>query len=251
MKNFLGVFAVLLLAQFGSTTQATLKYTALLPFSKQSYKASIIPERMHYFVSNHWYRTTIWFSQYPYRCVLFIMIAVLSSCSRPVTYFQRAPANLPTTLDTQPVSAPPLNQIIASPLGPVINANTTIPQPEFVARDNNKLVPTKLLSKRMGRVKTWLVSTHETVKPQGNCTVGRTNAVESVMIQKTSQKKSRQFTPSATTKAMANWIKLIGGVILLVAGVAIMLAGPGSIFFLGLVVALFGFVGIILGLFAE
>ncbi|RYC66540.1 hypothetical protein EQG79_29355 [Spirosoma sordidisoli] len=71
------------------------------------------------------------------------------------------------------------------------------------------------------------------------------------MVKKTGEKKSGQLAPSGTTKARANWIKLIGGAILLVAGVVIMLTAPGSIFFLGLVVALFGFVGVILGLFAE
>lgn len=182
---------------------------------------------------------------------ILIVIAVLSSCSRPVTYFQRAPATLLTTLNTQPVSAPPLNQIIASPIGTVVKATTNVPGPEFVSRDNNKFIPAKPLSKRMARVNTWLVSTHETVNPQRNYTAGRMNTVEKVMVKKTGEKKSGQLTPSGTTKARANWIKLIGGVILLVAGVVIMLAAPGSIFFLGLVVALFGFVVIILGLFAE
>lgn len=180
-----------------------------------------------------------------------MVIAALPSCGRPVAYFQRTEANLLTTLDRQIVPQTPLNQVIASPIGPVVKATTSTPEPEFVARDNNRLAPTKPLSKRIDRVKTWLTSTHETVNPQGNYTAGRMNTVEKVMVKKTGEKKSGQLTPSAPTKARANWIKLIGGVILLVAGVAIMLAAPGSIFFLGLVVALFGFVGIILGLFAE
>lgn len=224
MKNFLDVLALLLRGRFGSTIQAQ----AILK------------------------HLTVRFSQYLYRYALLFVIAALSACSRPVAYFQRTEANLLTTLNTQSVPQLPLNQGIASPLEPVLNANITVPQPEFAAYANNKLIPTKPLSKkRIDQVKAWLTSTPETVKPQGNFTAGRMSTIERGRAQKISQKKSGQLAPSVPTKARANWIKLIGGVILLVAGVVIMLAGPGSIFFLGLVVALFGFVGIILGLFAE
>lgn len=223
MKNFPDVLTFLLRGRFGSTIQAQ----AILK------------------------HLTVRFSQYLYRYALLIVIAALSACSRPVAYFQRTEANLLTTLNTQSVPQLPMNQGIASPLEPVLNANTTVPQPEFAAYANNKLIPTKPLSKRTDQVKAWLISTPETVKPQGNFTAGRMSTIERGRVPKISQKKSGQLAPSVPTKARANWIKLIGGVILLIAGGAIMLAGPGSIFFLGLVVALFGFVGIILGLFAE
>lgn len=182
---------------------------------------------------------------------ILVVIAALCSCSRPVAYFQRTEASLLATRNTQPVSLPPLNQAITSSIRPVIKANTSTAEPEFVAHNNNKLIPARPLSKRIDRVKTWLASTHQTVNPQGNYTAGRMNTAERGALKKTGEKKCGQLAPNVPTKARANWIKLIGGVILLVAGVVIMLAAPGSIFFLGLVVALFGFVGIILGLFAE
>lgn len=209
------------------------------------------PRGMHHSTSNSLIGMIIMFKQYLYLGALLIVIAALPSCRHPVAYVQRTPVNLPTTRDTQPVPVPPLNQVIISPMGQAIKANTTTPQLEFVARNNNKLAPTKTLSKRMDRVKTWMASTHETVTSQGNYTNGRVNLVQKGMVQKTSETKRGELVPGTIKKAKANWIKLIGGVVLLVVGVAIMLAGPGSIFFLGLVVALFGFVGIILGLFAE
>lgn len=190
-------------------------------------------------------------NQYLYLGALLIVIAAFPSCSRSVAYVQRTPVNLLTTRNAQSVPVPPPNQAITSPTGTVINATTTIPQLELVAYNNNKLAPAKTLSKRMDRVKTWLTSTHETVKPQGSYTDGRMNPVKKVMVKKTGETKSEPLTPSVIKKVKANWIKLIGGIVLLVVGTAIMLAGPGSIFFLGLVVALFGFVGIIVGLFAE
>ncbi|WP_240699513.1 hypothetical protein [Spirosoma sordidisoli] len=182
---------------------------------------------------------------------ILVVIAALSACSRPVAYFQRAPVNLLTTRNTHIVSLPPLTQAIISSIRPVIKADTSTSELEFVARNNNKLIPNKPFSKHMARVKTWMTSTQATATLSGNYTADRLNTVEKVMVKKTGEKKSGQLAPSGTTKARANWIKLIGGAILLVAGVVIMLTAPGSIFFLGLVVALFGFVGVILGLFAE
>jgi len=253
MNNFLNILAFQLLARFGSTAQActSAKLSKPLFFSKHSIRTFETLGRLHYFISNHWYKMTSMFNRYLYGCALLIVVAAFSSCSRPVAYFQRTPVNLLTTLNTQPISGSPLNQVITSPIRPDMKANTTISQLEFVARDNNKLALTKTLSKHTDRVKTWLVSTHETIKPPGNYTVGGMRTVERGIVKKDSETKRGQFIPSVTKKARANWIKLIGGIILLVVGGTIMLAGPGSIFFLGLVVALFGFVGVIVGLFAE
>ncbi|MGF7218770.1 hypothetical protein GGR92_004949 [Spirosoma lacussanchae] len=183
--------------------------------------------------------------------ILLLVVLALASCSRPVAYVQRTPLTLYPVLSTQPIAKSSLNHGIALATGPITTTDSATTPPELVAHNSNRLVLANTLSKHTERVKIWLSLTHEATKHSGTNTTAPSKPMHRGIVQKIDQKKTGQFVPSTIKKARANWIKLIGGVILLVVGAVIMVSGPGSIYFLGLVIALFGFVGIILGLFAE
>jgi PBP1b-binding outer membrane lipoprotein LpoB len=190
---------------------------------------------------------TTTFTQYLF-AILF-MTAVLSSCSRPVAYFQREPINLATTVKSQPVAEPTFNGAPALPEEPIIDTIITTSHPEAYARNDSKLALGKTLRKRMNQMERLLVSTHEPLGPTVSYAVRKMNTVERRMVKKINKSNSQQLAPDQPKKAMADRIKLFGGILLLVVGAVIMLAASKSILFLGIILALAGIVGIIAGLF--
>lgn len=184
-------------------------------------------------------------------CAALIGISICLSCSRPVAYFQRGPVNPSTTVNTQPVAMPMLNPAMAIPERLVTNTNTTTAQLEAYARNGEKPALKRTLNKRMNRVETLLASTHRTLVPTVNYATRKMNTVEGPTVKKMNESNNQQLAPSKPKRAMGNRIKLIGGLVLLLVGVVIMIAGPSLIFFLGLILALLGTVGIIVGLFGE
>lgn len=184
-------------------------------------------------------------TKYLYLCTALFMTTALSSCSRPVAYFQRESLKLATIANSQPVDVPTLNQAIASPIKPI----TTTSQFEAYVRNDNKLALRKTLRKRMDKVETLLVSTLETLEPSVNYSAHKVNMVERLMVKKMNKRNHQQLAPDEPKKAMGDRIKLFGGILLLVVGAVIMIAGAKPILFLGLILALAGVVGIIAGLF--
>ncbi|MFD2935002.1 hypothetical protein [Spirosoma flavum] len=184
-------------------------------------------------------------------CAALIGIAVLTSCSRPVAYFQRGSVDLSATLNTQSGDIPTPAQVSAAPTEPLMQANTTSTHLDAYVRNDSKLVLNKTLSKRMDRMKKLLASTHGNLEPTANYALRKMNVMERLVLKKMNKKIGQQRVSSNPEKAMGNRVHLIGGIVLLIAGLVLLIAGTGTGAFIGLIVALVGALGLILGLFGE
>ncbi|MVM41885.1 hypothetical protein GO730_36450 [Spirosoma sp. HMF3257] len=71
------------------------------------------------------------------------------------------------------------------------------------------------------------------------------------MIRKINKQINRQLAPNHSEKTMANPVILIGGIVLLIGGLILLIAGTGTAAFIGLILALIGALGTILGLFGQ
>lgn len=183
-------------------------------------------------------------------CTALLGVALLSSCSRPVAYFQKGPAQPAAVHNTPAVALPVPVQTATAPIEPFTQVNATIHQVEALVRNDSKLLTNKKLSARMDRVKHLLASTHGTLVPTANTAPRKMNIVERLMLKKMNKKIGQRLAPNHPEKAMvANRIQLIGGIILLIGGLVLLIAGTGTAAFIGLIIALIGALGLILGLF--
>lgn len=182
-----------------------------------------------------------------------MMVVALSSCSRPVAYFQRGPVNLSATTNAQPVAIPISGQDMVSPTMPsmIQEADPFSVQPEFYTSNDSKLVLNETTSKRVNRVRKLSASPVGGLTTTGSDAARKITGMERLMLKKLNKKIGQQLAPGNSKKVTGNRIKLIGGIVLLLIGVVVMIAAPSQIFFLGLIVALLGTVGIIVGLFGE
>ena len=178
-------------------------------------------------------------------CAALLGVAVLSSCSRPVVYFQHGPAEPFTTSNPQPVPAPV--QAIAALDQPPAQANTTIAQPEVYVSTDSKLATHKTVSKRMIRLTTLLTSTAGTLNPKATNAPHKMNLMDRLVLKKMNKQINRQLAPNHPEKAMINTGKLIGGSVLLIAGLIMLIAGTGTVAFIGLIIGLVGALGILVG----
>ncbi|AUD07342.1 hypothetical protein CWM47_16630 [Spirosoma pollinicola] len=69
------------------------------------------------------------------------------------------------------------------------------------------------------------------------------------MVKKINKHIRKQLAPNQPEKAMLSKGKLIGGIVLLIAGLIMLIAGMGTVAFIGLILSLLGFLGVIVGLF--
>ncbi|SFB91811.1 hypothetical protein [Spirosoma endophyticum] len=171
-------------------------------------------------------------------------IAVLSSCSRPVAYFQRGPVESFATANPQPVATPvqaitTLNQL------PV--KATTIAQPEAYASTDSRLITKKNVTKRMVRLTNLLTSVAGTMSPKATTAPRKMNLMERLVLKKMNKQISKQLAPNHPEKAMLNTGKLIGGAVLLIAGLIMLFAGTGTVAFIGIILSLVGALGILVG----
>ena len=182
-----------------------------------------------------------------YLCAAITGVAVLSSCSRPVAHFQRGPAESFTTSNTQTVALPV--QVMTKLDQPTAQVNTTIEQAEAYVSTERKLATKKVLSKRMVRLTNLLASTNGTLSPSASNAPHKMNLMERIMIKKLNKQVRKQLAPNHPEKAMISTGKLIGASVLLIGGLIMLIAGTGTVAFIGLILSLIGALGVLVSVF--
>ncbi|GAB4015891.1 hypothetical protein [Spirosoma koreense] len=176
---------------------------------------------------------------------LLVGIAVLSSCSRPVAYFQRGPVES---------SLPKASVVtIASPVQTANPAVREFPETDLTSTlaeasvGNTRNESTgQQLARHAVRAKSLLAS------PQATKAVAssrKLNLVERLVLKKLNKKISKQLAPNHPEQAMLKTGTLIGSLVLLVGGLILLIAGTGTVAFIGLILSLIGAVGTIVALF--
>ncbi len=183
--------------------------------------------------------------------VILIGVAVLSSCSRPVAYFQRGYVDPFSKSAPQTIAVAAPVQAIDQPAESLTQANQAITQIDAYVRNDNKLSSNKTLTGRMARVKNLLASTNKGFGVSVMNAPRKMSGVERLMLKKINKRIGQQLAPNNPEKAMGNRVHLIGGIVLLIGGLILLIAGTGTAAFIGLIVALIGALGLILGLFGE
>ena len=172
-------------------------------------------------------------------------LAIVSSCSRPVAYFQRGPVD-PSVSPKSQLVATPSAQASEAPAKLLTQVNTTVSQLEAYVRSDNKLATDEKLSKRMVRVKNLLTSTHETLGSKTTYAPHKMNVVERLMIKRMNKQIGQQIAPNNPEKALVKQGQLIGGLVLLIVGLLLLILGTGTVAFIGLIVSLVGALGVII-----
>ena len=178
-------------------------------------------------------------------CAALLGVAVLSSCSRPVAYFQRGPVESFATSNTQTVATPV--QAITTLDQPPVKASSPMAQSEAYVSTDSKFATNKTVTKRMVRLTNLLASTAGTMSPKATNAPRKMNLIERLVIKKMNKQISKQLAPNHPEKAMLNTGKLIGGAVLLIAGLIMLFAGTGTVAFIGIILSLVGALGILVG----
>lgn len=183
--------------------------------------------------------------------------AILSSCSRPVAYFQptarenfksaqpQAVAAV-TPVTEESVVAQPAEVAIATPatVAPVeqqlAQTKQAVSQVEAYVRNDSKLASNKKLAKRMTRLNEMLTTTSAKAEVATNvASTKKMSLMERTMLKKIDKKIKNHVAPDQT-KAMSSNVRL--GVIIGIIGLLLLLLGGGSV--LGVI----GAIGLIVGL---
>lgn len=180
--------------------------------------------------------------------VALLGIAILSSCSRPVAYYQHSPIVPYAVPATQTETTPVAEQTAETATELAEQANATVAQIEAYVRQDSKLVANKKLNNRMVRVKNLLASSAGTISPVSLPTTRKMNVAERLILKKMNRKIGQQLAPNHPEKALVKTGQLIGSLVLLIAGLVLLIAGSGTVAFIGLIVALVGAVGTIVSL---
>jgi DMSO reductase anchor subunit len=184
-------------------------------------------------------------------CTALMGVAILSSCSRPVAYFQRGPVNHYNTPKTETVAvatpaevaqpaevvAPaPVAAATPAPAEQIAQANATMSQIEAYVRNDSKLATDKKLNKRMDRVKTMLATATEKASLAPNATTSPKKAtlLERMATKRIDKQIKNKLSPERTMAKSLLTIGLIVGVI----GLILILVGSGAIGVIALIVGL-------------
>jgi len=183
--------------------------------------------------------------------------AILSSCSRPVAYFQPTARENFKSAQPQAVAAvtPVAEESVAAQSAEVatITPATAAPveqqlaqtkqavsQVEAYVRNDNKLASNKKLAKRMTRLNEMLATTSAKTEVATNlASTKKMSLMERTMLKKIDKKIKNHVAPDQT-KAMSSNVRL--GVIIGIVGLLLLLLGGGSV--LGVI----GAIGLIVGL---
>ncbi len=182
-----------------------------------------------------------------YLCAALLGVATLTSCSRPVAYFQRGPAESFTTSNTQTVATPV--QVMTKLDQPPVQVNTAIDQAEAYVSTDRKLATKKVLNTRMVRLTNLLASTNGTLSPSVTTAPHKMNLMERLVVKKLNKQVRKQLAPNHPEKAMISTGKLIGASVLLIAGLLMLFAGTGTVAFIGIILSLVGALGILVSVF--
>lgn len=180
-------------------------------------------------------------------------VAILSSCSRPVAYFQRGPVspyNAPKTETVAAVTPAPVEVVqpaeavatapvavaTPAPADQVAQANAAMTQIEAYVRNDSKLATDKKLNKRMDRVRTMLATatTKGSLAPNATTSTKKMNVLERLATKRIDKQIKNKLSPERT---MAKSILTIGLVIAAI-GLILILVGSGTLGVIALIVGL-------------
>ncbi len=182
---------------------------------------------------------------------------ILSSCSRPVAYFQQGPrehfkspqqetvaiatpteAVEPTAVETAaPVVTP-------TPVEQVARAKQVMNQVEAYVRNDSKLTSNKKLTKRMARVNELLTTVADKATSTVNFSSKKMTFAERTMLKKIDKKIKNHVAPDATKVLNRN---TKNGIIIGAIGLILSLIFSGVIGVIGLILLIVGIVLILLG----
>ena len=189
-------------------------------------------------------------------------VAVLSSCSRPVAYFQRGAVehyNTPKTetaavvtpvevVQSAEVAVTPVAVAtpVAVPAEQVVQANKAVTQIEAYVRNDNKLATDKKLTKRMDRVKEMLATatTKASLTPNAVASTKKATLLERMAVRKIDKQIKNKLSPERT---MAKSLLTIG-VIIGVIGLILLLVGGAGLGTLGGIALVVGLVLVLVDL---
>lgn len=187
-------------------------------------------------------------------------VAVFSSCSRPVAYFQpsarehfaTAPAKTETVTQTESaasaIAQTPAS--VATPSEQVAQTTTALEQMDAMVRNDSKLSADKTVQKRLNKVRTLLAanSAKAALAPTEASAPKKMNLVERMMLKKMNKKISKQLAPANPEKTMVNSGTLAGGAVLVIIGLLLLILTSGTAATVGLVAVLVGAVILLVGL---
>ena len=181
-------------------------------------------------------------------------VAVLSSCSRPVAYFQRGPVehyNAPKTETVAVVTpavpdvvqpaeiAAPVPEAVAAPAPAeqVAQAKATMTQIEAYVRNDSKLATDKKLNKRLNRMNAMLetATTKASLAPNATTSAKKATLLERIATKKIDKQIKHKLSPERT---MAKSLLTIGLVIAIVGLILIILNTATALGVIALVVGL-------------
>jgi uncharacterized membrane protein YccC len=185
-------------------------------------------------------------------------ISVLSSCSRPVAYFQPSAREnyhtqqltvTPAATSAQTPSEAVASTPVSAPASPsseeqVAQAKQAVDQLDAYVRNDNKLASNKKLAKRMERVKAMLnsVTPQALTKANTNVTAKKMTLLERMATKKIDKKIKNKLSPN---QPMAQSMLTIG-LIVAAAGLLLLLIGNGFGAVIGAIALVVGLVLILL-----
>lgn len=185
--------------------------------------------------------------------------ALITSCSRPVAYFQpthreqfastEAPAVTPAQTVETTVAVETLSKDIVTPTEQIDQTKQAVSQVEAYVRNDSKLASNKKLAKRMTRLNELLTaaSAKAAVAPAASAAAStqKTTLMQRMMLKKMDKRIKNHVAPDQT-KAMNSNVRL--GIIIGLVGLLLLLLGGGTaLSVIGLIGFIVGIVLVILG----
>lgn len=179
-------------------------------------------------------------------------ITLISSCSRPVAYFQpSAREQFKTSQPETVASAVPVQNQAVEATKPELSETTTatveqvdqtkqaVSQVEAYVRNDSKLASNKKLTKRIERLNKLLTSANTAAVAPATASTQKTTLMQRMMLKKIDKKIKNHVAPDET-KAMTSNVRL--GLIIGIVGLLLLILGNGG------VLAVIGGLGLIVGL---
>lgn len=186
--------------------------------------------------------------------------ALISSCSRPVAYFQPTQREHFASTETPAVVVTPVETVdataavetpskdIVTPVEQLAQTKQAVNQVEAYVRNDSKLASNKTLTKRMTRLNELLtkVSAKATAAPTANAaSTQKTTLMQRMMLKKMDKRIKNHVAPDQT-KVMNSNVRL--GLIIGLIGLLVWILGGGTVLgVIGLIAFIVGIVLIILG----
>lgn len=185
-----------------------------------------------------------------YLCAALLSIGLLSACSRPTAYFQ--PSSVYHVSQPEPVNLKVTVAEATAPAGPLAQATVTLSQLDAYVRSDRNLASNEKLNSHLNRAKKLLAASHEAGAPKVAPVATKKTIMQRLVLRKINRQLGKQLAPNQPEKALlAHTGQLIGGLVLLVGGLILLIAGTGTAAFIGLILALIGALGVILGFFGQ